>query len=465
MFELVALGVVGFIGFIVLMTLTAMSFRTVVTTNEVHIIQSGRKTISYGKDLPAGNVYYKWPSWIPGIGLQRIVMPVSVFQQGLTDYAAYDKGRVPFIIDIIAFFRIFDSNTAAQRVKTFPELEQQLKFILQGAIRTILASSEIEEILEGRSKFGTMFTEEVDHQLKEWGVQNVKCIELMDIRDAQGSQVISNIMAKKKSLIESESRIAVAKNIQAAKEAEIIANRAVLLQQQEAEQQVGIRTAEKDQQIGIATQKANQNVKVEEAVTATKDMAVKQVQLVRQAEIDREVQVVNADRQKQVNIVNADGIKAQNIIQAEGEKQKMVLGAEGMLSQRTLEAQGTQTLGLAKAEAEKALQLAPVTAQVTLAKEIGENQSYQTYLITLRQIEAAQAVGIQQAGALKEADIKIISNTGNPVDGITNVMDLFTSKGGTQIGGMLEALKNSPVGEKVINALTPNKTNGKVIEH
>ena len=71
------------------------------------------------------------------------------------------------------------------------------------------------------SKYGDEFTKEVNQQLASWGVETIKTIELMDIRDSRGEEVISNIMAKKKSAIEKDSRVTVAKNQQEAKEAEI----------------------------------------------------------------------------------------------------------------------------------------------------------------------------------------------------------------------------------------------------
>lgn len=437
------LAAYGVAAFVVLTFIFAIFFRVVVSTNDVQIVQSAKRTISYGKDQAAGNVYYKWPAWVPRIGVRTIVLPVSVFDQTLDSYAAYDKGRVPFVIDIIAFFRVTDSNTAAQRVHSFPELLQQLKSILQGAIRTILASSEIEEILEGRSKFGEMFTKEVDTQLKEWGVQNVKCIELMDIRDAEGSSVIANIMAKKKSLIEMQSRIEVAANIKNAQVAEIEAKRAVSVQQQEAEQLVGVRTAEKEREIGVSREQAQQTIKEQARITAEKHMAVLNVENVRAAEITKSVQVVTAEQEKQTAV-----------IRAEGHKQQTVLVAEGDLQGTKLRAEGIQVEGNAKGEAEKAILLAPVQAQITLAKEIGSNPGYQTYLVSIRQIEAGQVVGIEQAKALEKAEIKVIANSGGVVEGVKNVMDLLTPKGGTQIGAMLEAFKNTDVGKAVVNAVT-----------
>lgn len=420
---------------VVLLAVISMAFRIVVSTNEVHIVQSGKKTTSYGKDQPAGNTYYKWPSWIPVIGVKVIVLPVSVFSLKLENYASYDKGRVPFSIDIMSFFRISDSNEAAQRVHTFQELNEQLRGILQGAIRSILASSDIEEILEGRSRFGQLFTEAVDVQLKAWGVVTVKNVELMDIRDAEQSNVIQNIMAKKKSLIERESRITVAENQRAAKEAEIVANRDVNLRAQEAEEQVGQRTAQKDRQIGIANQKALQDVTEEQRVTATKEMAVRQVQIVTAAEIE----------------------KAAKIVAAEQQKQQTITVAEGDLERSKLRAQGVEVEGRAKGEAEKAVLLAPVAAQTALAKEIGQNPGYQTYLVSVRTIEKDQVVGVAQAQALQDAEIKVIANSGSVVGGVQNIMDLLTPQGGTQLGAMMEAFQQTPAGKQILSIVRPPK--------
>lgn len=429
--------------------LIAMMFRVVVTTNEVHIVQSSSRTVSYGKDQAAGNSYYAWPAWMPRIGIRIIKLPVSVFDIQLNEYAAYDKGRVPFVIDILAFFRIEDSNVAAQRVSSFQELEAQLKGILQGASRSILAQSPIEEILEERAKYGLMFTEATNDQLKAWGVVNVKNVELMDIRDAKESQVIQRIMAIKQSLVERDSRVSVAKNKQEAAQAEIDAQRAVEVRKQEAEEQVGVRTAQKSQQVGIADQQATQAIKEQEKTTAEKAMAVLQVQEVRKAEIERGVQIVGADQERQTAV-----------IRAEGEKQRTITVAEGSLEQAKLHAQGVEVEGHAKGAAEQAVLLAPVQAQITLAKEIGSNPGYQTYLVSIRQIEANQVVGIEQAKALTAAEIKVIANAGGVVDGVKNVMDLLTPKGGLQLGAMVEAFKNTEVGADIINHVTGDKANG-----
>lgn len=438
----------------------SLLLRRVVSTNEVHIIQSGKSTVSYGKDHDAGNTYYEWPHWIPKIGIVKIVLPVSVFDEDLESYEAYDKGRLPFVVDVKAFFRITDSNVAAQRVSSFDELRNQLRAILQGAVRTILASADIEEIMQGRSQFGEMFTSEVETQLKNWGVSTVKNIELMDIRDASASHVIKNIMEKKKSLIEMQSRIEVAENMKKASIAEIEAKREKDIQEQDALQKVGSRTAEKDKAVGISNELAQQSIKEQAKTTMEKELAITKIKEVTQAEIDKDVQIIKAKQEKETAAINkemalikASQEKETKILVAEGEKSTTILIAEGNLESKKRESEGIEVEGTAKAEAEKAMQLAPVQAQIVLAKEIGTNEGYQKYLVTIEQVKATQAVGIEQAKALAEAELKIIANSGSVENGMKGVMDIFSSKGGTNIGAMFEGFAQTEQGEALLKKL------------
>lgn len=438
-----------------LVIVIAVSFRVVVPTNAVHIVQSAKRSTPYGRDM-GGNTYYKWPSWLPVIGVKVSVLPLSVFRVELSDYAAYDKGRLPFVLDVLAFFRIADPAKSAERLSSITELDGQLQGIMQGVVRTILANALIEDILGKRAEFSEAFTKEVAAQLPQWGIETVKNIELMDIRDAQGSQVIQQIMNKKKSEIEKESRVAVAMNQQSAETAEIEAARTIATNKAAADEAVGIRNAQKDQMVGIQDQKARQAIKDEEKNTAEKEMAVKLIQSVRQAEIDRNVQVVNADRDKQVALVAADRDKQVAVTKAEGQKLQVMTVAEGDLAAAKLTAQGIQAKGEAEGAAETARQMATVNPQITLAKEIGENEGYQTYLIRVKQVEATRDVGIAQAGALEKANVKIISQTSTPSEGLNAVGELFSAKGGQAIGAAFEGFKNTEAGAAILNAATKN---------
>ena len=438
-----------FAGAIALAAVSALSlflafiWRRVVPTNMVHIVQSSKKTVSYGRGREAGNTYYEIPSFIPVFGVTVTQFPESIFDISLRDYEAYDTGRLPFVVDIKAFFRISDSQIAAQRVANFQELQGQLMGVLQGAVRGILGNNRLENIMQDRSNLGEQFTKEVNDQLQEWGVTTAKMIEFMDIRDSNGSQVIQNMMAKEKSRIEKESRVTVADNIREAEMKEIEAKREIALTRTQAEQQVGIREAEAAKEVGIAKEKSNQEVQTEAKITTERVMEVKKVEEVKAAEIARDVAVVKAEQDKQVQVVNA-----------EAEKEATVRIATGKLDATKKDAEGIQAVGSAKAEAEKAMLLAPVNAQLTLAKEIGENQSYQAYLIEVRKVEATEAVGKEMAGAMKEADLKVIANSGSVQNGVASLGDIFTPAGGTSIAGMLEALAQTDQGKALVAGIT-----------
>ncbi|KFN43905.1 SPFH domain-containing protein [Arenimonas oryziterrae] len=457
--SLILLGavIVAVIVFVILF-FWVVALRRVVPVNEVHIVQSRKTTISYGKGFES-NTYYEWPSWIPLIGLTKIMLPVSNFAIDLPDYAAYDKERVPFLVHVMAFFRISDSNTAAQRVASFDELQHQLTSIVQGAVRTVLAGHEIDQIMLDRSRFGEAFTKEVQPQLGSWGVEAIKNIELMDIRDSKESEVIHNIMAKRTSGIERESRLVVADNTRQAEMAEIAAKREIEMARQLAAEQVGLRTAEKDKNVGVANEQASQQVKVQQRETAAKEMDVVQVKNVRGAEISKEVAVIAAGQAKEVAIVDAEATKQVAIVEAEGNKQQTVLTAEGKLEAAKRNAEGIAVEGTARGSAETAILMAPVDAQIKLAEKIGSDKGYQDYLLGIRNIEATQAVGQAQAEALKTAQVKVIANAGTPGKGLANVMDLFSAGGGTAVASMLEGLAQSEEGRRLLDKFTNKPDN------
>lgn len=440
---LFAIGAIAIFSFIYVLA----TLRKVVPTNMVHIVQSSKKTTPYGPGKANGNTYYAWPSWVPVFGVTVTQFPESIFQVSLNGYEAYDSARLPFVVDITSFFRVDHAETVAQRVANFQELEHQLLSVLQGAVRRILATNALESIMQERSSLGTQFTEEVKEQIKEWGVLPVKMIEFMDLRDQGNAAVIANIMAKEKSRIERESRVAVATNMQEAQLKEIDAQRTVDVQRQDAEQQVGLRVAEKERTVGIANEQSRQEVLTQTKTTAERDMDVKRVQEVKQAEINKDVAVVKAEQDQRTKVIEAEATKSAVVVEAEGNLEASRRNAEGVRLQ-----------GMAAADAEKAMLMAPVDTQITLAKEIGENEGYQKYLITIKQVEISRDVGVELAKAMQNADLKVIANSGDVQSGVAKLGDIFTSQGGTNLTSMLAALGQTPEGQALINRFTGGAT-------
>ena len=444
-----------------------LSLRRIVPTNVVHIVQRGKKTVSYGVGKTS-NVYYEFPIWFPIIGVETRELPVSNFDIDLNAYSAYDQDRVPFVVDVKAFFHIADTNVAAEKVNSFPELKTQLEYIVQGAVRSILAKSKLEEIMEERSIFGQKFTDAVADDLSNWGVSHIKSIELMDVRDEKGSQVIQQIMDKKMSAIAMESRVEVAANRRDAQKAELDAQKEIDVRaadtQREAgeahaksKQAIGVADANSDKVSGIARQSAISDIAKAEKITAEEKMKVIEVEQVRQAEIDKKKEIINADLEKRQVEINAEA-QAFNVEKA----------AQAALSARRNEAEGVREIGNAEAavtlakgtsaaESKKLDQLAGVTAETTLAEKVGENEGYQNYLIRRDEVEANKIVGIAQQEALgkslSSADLKVLVNSGDVNTGINGIADLLSSKGGSQLNGVLEALKHTDEGQKILGMI------------
>jgi len=469
MITIILVWVWSFLGLVLFLSIL---FRVVVPTNEVHIVQTRKSTDPYGKWFEKGAAYFKRPSWIPIIGIERIILPVSIFTIELDDYKAYDIWKVPFVVDVKARFRVEEPKTAGQRISNFNELKSQLDDILRWAIRKILASSDVEEIMVGRGKFGWEFAHEVELQAKAFGV-TTENIELMDIRDPESkeSTVINDIMEKKKSMIEKQSRIEVANNKRDAEIAEIQAKKEAEIEDQDAQRIVWEKTAEKEKFIWIADEKAKQDIAIEAKITKEKDMEVIRVNDVKQAEINKDVEIVKADEVKQTSIIQAEWKREQKIIDAEGLKRDAIIQAEWQQSKiekiaewdknaELMRAKGIEAVGKAQAEAKKAMELAPVMAQIELAKEIWSNENYMEYLLWIDGIKAGQVVWVAKADALKSGDLKIIANgqwDGTVDGGFNNILDIFTGKWWANIATMLETLKNTPAWKELFDKFMAKK--------
>jgi flotillin len=444
-----------------------LSLRRIVPTNMVHILQRGKNTVSYGVGK-LSNVYYAFPRWMPVIGVEVRSLPVSNFDVELIAYSAYDKDRVPFVVDIKAFFHIADTNKAAEKVESFEDLKGQLINIVQGTVRSILAKSTLESIMEERSVFGEQFTQNVKEDLKNWGVEAVKSIELMDVRDAEKSNVIHQIMAKRMSAIDMESRIEVAKNRMTAENSELESQQAIDIKaaetqkasgeaQAKSKQAIAIAQAESEKEAGIAQQESTREIAKAEKITAEHQMEVKKVNEVKQAEINKEKAIVSYEQDKKRIEINAEADKFQTETNAAAALLAKQKEAEGIKVTGEAEAYIIESKGKAEAESKKLMEIATVTAQTTLAKEIGENRPYQEYLIEVKKVEVSQVIGVanaeSMATALSSAEMKLLINSGDVHSGMNKITDLFTSKGGSALNGLMEVLKQTPEGRGILSLL------------
>lgn len=410
-------------------------FRRVVPPSEVHVVQSRRGASLYGSFATAdGQVYYKWPAALPRLGVIVTTLPTAIFDVSVKGYEGYDKNRVPFTLDVQAFFRIEKFDLAAIRVKDGDELRSQLLAVLEGAVRVTLAGHTLDEILNSRSEFGAKFTEEVQAQLLEWGVVTAKQLELTDIRDSSGYAVISDMMEKHVSEINKTSRMAVAVNRKAAEVAEAEAEADIAVAKEKKRSKSESAAAVAEQEIGVAKETGVQRV-----LDARKDTEAKTIEVARTKRVGDETVA------KEVAVVKA---------QADAQVTEAV--AKGELASERLRAEGITAVGVAQAAAKEADLKAPVNAQILLADKIADSEGYQQYLIAIEATRAYTEVGRANAAALEKAGIKMVISGGTPSQGVDSVGSLFSANGGAQLGALLDSLSNSETGNSLLSRLGIN---------
>ena len=183
---------------------------------------AGRSRVSYGASQTAGNVYYEWPAFLPRIGVLVTKFPVSIFDVNLKDYEAYTTPGA--CRSAWTCRRSCGSQSRTRRRKRSPistNSNTSCPASFRGPSGTCWPPTSSKTSSRRDQTLAEAFTAQVDKQLQAWGVETVKNIEFMDIRDSANSEVIANIMAKEKSRIDRESREAVAMNSQMARTKEI----------------------------------------------------------------------------------------------------------------------------------------------------------------------------------------------------------------------------------------------------
>jgi flotillin len=440
----------------IIFIIIAVNLRKVVPTNEVHILQRWSTTIIKGKGFEWWNVYYAWPQWVPGLGISVTKLPLYVFDIKLSNYQAYDNGKIPFVVDVTAFFVIKDPELAAKRVADFEELKEQLIEVVRWAVRKTLAQYDIQEIMEARWELGQKFYEEVTNAVKEWWVE-LKNIEFMDISDADGYQVIRNLLEKKRKTIETESEKEVALKdkereiveAEAKKEAEIKrieAEKEAKLAQIEADKLTRTQEVEKEKLIKIQEEEAKKQLYEKQKETKQKELDIKLLEEQKEAEIQKVKEIIDAEKQKEIEVKEAEA-KAKAIeLDAEAKARAMELEAEAKKN-------AIEKEWLAKAKTIDYVGTAEAKNKLEMAKALNAfSQEALKYLLAEMEYKYTSKVDLEKAKALEKADIKVISTWANWEEGINSFMDLFSSKWWTNLWAMIEAFKNT-VGEEKFNEI------------
>lgn len=375
--------------FIIAIMFLSFLLRRVVAPNYAHVVVRNKSISVYSSHSeisPERNaVYYYFPSWVPYLGMYVMRMPLENLEVHIPDYVTFAKNNARFQCSVSVYMRIQDVTKAARRFPT-GELEQfiiRVRELVVAAIRNTTTEFNAEDVIAKKSEIADRIQSALQEDLGEWGVHIINAA-VVDISDPSDATVIQDISAKKEAEINAESRKIIAVKT---KEAEIV--------EYENTEKAETRKWQMDEAIQMREKQKDQKVQIEAQKAKTEQMRVIEIQNVRQAEIDKKARIEKAEGERKslalVGIGEAEAIKA-----------------KGDAVGKAKEAEARGLNALAKA---------------------GE---------TFRLIEKEEKIGLALAQALTDADLRFI-NAGP----INSFADLFSPKGGAQIGGMLEALSQT----------------------
>lgn len=301
--------------------------------------------------------------------------------------------------------------------------------------------------MEARWDLATKFYEEITQAVKEWWV-DLKNIEFMDIIDAEWFEVIRNLLEKKRKAIESDSKNEVAKRdrdveivgAQAKKEAEVkrIENeKEAKLAQIEADKLTRTQEVAKEKMIRLQEEDSKREIFEKQKETKQKELDIRLLEEEREAEIQKVKEIIDAEKAKEIDIKNAEA-KARAIeIDAEARARAVELDAKA--KQGAVEKEW-----IAKAKSIDYIGTAEAKNKLEMAKALNAfSQVTLQYLTQELNLKYNTKVDLEKAKALEKADVKVISTGSNGDEGINSFMDLFSSKGGANVGAMIESFKNT----------------------
>ncbi len=386
--------------------------RRVVARDEAHVVIRRNKVVVYSgtPDISgySGSTYYYFPSWVPMLGMDVTQVPLSVLELRVPEMVTFAARNARFTLTASVFVRVTDPLKSAQRWpgRHVDDFVSGVKELMENAIRNTTTAFAAEDIIEKKDEIASKLQHALSADMDEYGCI-ITNVGIVDITDAPGNTVISDIARKREAEINSESRQIVAVKEREARVVEAENRQAAEMRESAAAEAIGVRDREKEERVYVSQQKV-----------AQEEMAVEKIRQVRAAEIERDAAIERA----------------------QGDRQAVIL-------RREAEAEGTRSVGLAEAEVTRNKGLAEAEA---IAKRVEALNRLQEEGRTFRTIEKDERVGMELAKALQQADLKLVS-TGE----VDRFLDLFSADGGARLGAFLASLRQvePELADRVVGAL------------
>jgi flotillin len=432
---LIITGIVVAIIFITVWILIAL-YR-IVDPSEAHLVATptGKFVASSDENIGTQRTYFDIPGWVPFFGRSVRIMDLTIKEIPM-EQETIEKNQARFSVRSSTKYRINDVKTAAETYITESDLKEQLKEIVRAGVRAITVQYDVVDARAKKREIEAKIREEIVDDLKKWGL-SLENFQLVEFKDTPDSKIISNISKRSEVEIESRTREQNAEKIKQAR-----------VKEAESDEKAQQREIERDRTVGEQKELMKQKISEKQKSAEEKRFEVVKVQTVKQAEITKAEAEVKAEQDKTVAIIKANQdrdaekiMMEQKRLEGEGDRKRAEEQAKG-------EAAPIKEIGNAEAEIIKSKGLAEAEAKEKLQAALNKFDDKAIRALVAEKIVAMQqAVGIESAKALSEADVKVFAGGGK--DG-ENAFDL-----GKMISSM--AVSNDTTADAVLNKIArPN---------
>ena len=373
---------VGIVALVVLLALLVVTRYRVAGPNEAYIV-TGRKgkevrnleTGSVTQDLSGQKVVMGGGVFVVPFVQRLHVLDLSSRRIPVTIRGAVSGQGVKLNLDGVAIVKVGGNEdqirAAAQRFLTQQgEIETFTQEVLAGALRSIVGSLSVEQIIRDRAAFAQRVADESEASLTGQGLL-LDTFQIQDITD--DGTYLSDLGRPEAARIGPLAAVAEAQARQAAEQARVaaeqqiaIANRELALKNAEIKAETDAAAARASASGPLAQADRDQAILAEQEKVAVRQAALKERQLdteVRKpADAERYRVETEAAARRQSAILNAEATKLAAIAAAEAEAEKARLTGEGDKSRRAALAEAEAIEGAKRGEAERARRIAEAEA-------------------------------------------------------------------------------------------------------
>jgi len=414
----------GLVGLLVLLLLLITSRYKVAGPNQAFIV-TGRKgkavlnpeTGALTTDLSGQKVILGGGTFVIPFVQKLATMDLSSRRISVQIRGAVSGQGIKLNLDGVALVKVGGNEdsirAAGQRfLSQQQEIETFTQEVLAGALRSIVGSMSVEQIIRDRAAFAQRVAEESESSLTGQGLV-LDTFQIQDITD-DGSY-LADLGRPEAAKLNQLASIAEANARQAAEQARIAAEqeiavtqRALALKNAEIKAETDAANAQAAAAGPLAQADRDQAILLEQEKVAVRQAALKERQLdteVRKpADAERYRVETEAQGRRSSAILEAEARKAASIANAEAEAEKARLTGEGEKSRRSALAEAEAIEGAKRGEAEKARRVAEADA----VRAEGEAQAAATLAAGQAEAEAMDKKAAAFAGYNEAAVLQML---------------------------------------------------------